>query len=177
MAGLKERLESCEADLRAHLEPDEQVVAVGRCEDITVRGGIDQGGAGWTFVMVTDRHLRWVPGVDLRFETAVDLDDVTAALETTSAHRYAVTLHHAAVRALRRVPAHRFMTFRWGNATAVRTLKRTKLAFSRRDTDAARALRDQLSRRGVVAKVVPGPPRRSRRPTRTTYVLRGRDGQ
>lgn len=173
---LRERLESCEADLRAHLEPDEHVVAVGRCEDVTDRGGVDRGGAGWTFVMVTDRHLRWVPGVSLRFETAVDLDDVTKALEQISAHRYAMTIHHAPVRALRGVPAHRFMTFRWGNATAVLTLSRTMLAFSRRDTDAARALRKQLARRGVVAKVVPGPPRRPR-PDPNYFVLRRRDGQ
>jgi hypothetical protein len=36
---LRERLESCEADLLAHLDPDEQVIAIGRCEDITDRGG------------------------------------------------------------------------------------------------------------------------------------------
>jgi hypothetical protein len=176
MAGLKELLESCEADLRARLEPDELVVAVGRCEDVTHRGGADQGGAGWTFVMVTDRYLRWVPGVSLPFETAVELDDVTEALEQISAHRYAITVQHAPVRALRQVPAHRFMTFEWGNATEVRTIKRTKLAFSRRDTDAARALREQLARRGVVAKAVPRPPR-APRPDPRSYLLRRRDGQ
>jgi hypothetical protein len=172
VAGFRRRLESCDADLRARLEPDEHVVAVGRCEDVTDPGSVD----GWTFVMVTDRHLRWVPGVSLRFETAVALDDVTKAYEQISAHRYAMTLHHAPVRALRRVPAHRFMTFRWGNATAVLTLSRTRLAFSRRDTEAARALRDQLARRGVVAKVVPGPPRRPR-PDPNRFMLRRRDGQ
>jgi hypothetical protein len=88
-----------------------------------------------------------------------------------------MTLDHAPVRALRVVPAHRFMTFQWGDATAVLTLSRTKLAFSRRDTEAARALRDQLARRGVVVRVVPGPPRRPRPTTRTTYALRRRDGQ
>jgi len=35
---LRERLESCEAVLRAHLDPDERVIAIGRCEDITDRG-------------------------------------------------------------------------------------------------------------------------------------------
>jgi hypothetical protein len=175
VAGLRERLESCEADLRARLEPDEHVFAVGRCEDVTDRGGADPGGAGWTFVMVTDRRLRWVPGVSLRFETAVDLDDVTDAIEQTSAHRYAVTLDHAPIRALRMVPAHRFMTFRWGDATAVRTLSRTRLAFGRRDTDAARALREQLARRGIVASAVPNPPRRPR--TDPSNVLRRRDVQ
>ena len=174
MAGLKERLKSCEADLRARLEPDEQVVAVGRCEDVTDLGGVDQGGAGWTFVIVTDRYLRWVPSVSMRFETAVDLDDVTDALEQISAHRYAMTLHHAPVRALRVVPAHRFLAFRWGNATAVRTLGTTRLAFSRRDTDAARALRELLALRGVVPRVVPSPPRKPRDPPEY-LVLRPRD--
>ena len=166
---LYELLESCDADLRAHLEPDEQVVAIGRCEDISLRGDIDQGGAGWTFVMVTDRHLRWVPGVDLRFETAVDLGDVTAALETTSAHRYTMTLPHSPIRALRVVPAHRFLSFEWGNATEVLTLSLTKLAFSRRDTAAARASREQLALRGVVPRVVPSPPRKQRESPR--YVI------
>jgi hypothetical protein len=156
----------------APVEPDETVCAVGRCEDVTDRGGVERGGAGWTFVMVTDRCLRWVPGVSMRFETAVDLDDVTDALEQTSAHRYAMTLHHAPIRALRAVPAHRFMTFQWGNATAVRTMSRTRLAFSRRDTDAARALREQLARRGIVAKSVPSPPRRPRPDTSTSLLRR-----
>jgi hypothetical protein len=174
VAGLKERLESCEADLRARLQPDEHVFAVGRCEDVTDRGGVDQGGAGWTFVMVTDRRLRWVPGVSLRFETAVDLDHVTDALEQTSAHRYAMCLDHAPIHALRVVPAHRFITFQWGDAIAVRTLSTTRLAFSRRDTDAARALREQLALRGVVPRVVPSPPRKPREPPQY-LVLRPHD--
>jgi hypothetical protein len=171
---LRERLESCEAALRAHLDPDEHVVAIGRCEDISDRGGLTQGGAGWTFVMVTDSQLRWVPGLSLPFETAVELDNVTEAFEQTSAHRYAMTLHHAPVRALRVVPAHRFLGFRWGNATAVLTLSRTRLAFSRRDTEAARALREQLALRGMVPRVVPSPPRKPRDPPQY-LVLRPRD--
>jgi hypothetical protein len=163
---LRERLESCETDLRARLDRDERVIAIGRCEDISDREGLDQGGAGWTFVMVTDRRLRWVPRVSLRFETAVELDDVTDAFEQKSAYRYAISLVHAPVRALRVVPAHRFMTFRWGNATAVRTLGRTKLAFSRRETKAARALREQLALRDVLPRIVPSPPRKPREPPR-----------
>jgi hypothetical protein len=119
--------------------------------------------------MVTDRRVRWVPRVSQRLETAVDLDNVTDALEQTGAHRYAMTLDHAPVRAIRVVPAHRFLIFQWGNATRVRTLSRTRLAFSRRDTDAARALREQLARRGIVAKAVPSPPRRPR--AGPTYIV------
>jgi hypothetical protein len=148
------------------------VIAVGRCQDITALGDIDLGGAAWTIVMVTDRRLRWVPHVRLRYETNVGLDGVTAVFEQTSAHRYAMTLHHAPVRALREVPAHRFLWFQWGNAEAVWTLVTTRLAFSRRDTDAARALRRQLARRGINSKTIPSPPRR--RPQRRGYQMLGR---
>ena len=111
---LKESLEACDADLRTRLLPGESVIAVGRCEDVTEGGDLDRGGAGWTFVMVTDRRLRWVPRSRLRYETEVDLDETTDAFEQTSAHRYAMTLDHAPVRALRDIPAHRFAMFRWG---------------------------------------------------------------
>jgi hypothetical protein len=147
-------------------------MAVGRYQDITALGDIDSGGAAWTIVMVTDRRLRWVPHVRLRYETNVGLDGVTAVFEQTSAHRYAMTLHHAPVRALREVPAHRFLWFQWGNAEAVWTLVTTRLAFSRRDTDAARALRRQLARRGINSKTIPSPPRR--RPQRRGYQMLGR---
>ena len=163
MPYLKDRLERCEAHLRARLEPDERVIALGRCLDIKALGDIDSGGAAWTFVMVTDRRLRWVPRVRLRYETNVDLDGVTAVFEQTSAHRYAMALHHAPVRALREVPAHRFLWFQWGNAEAVRVLLVTTLAFSRRDTEAARALRAELDRRGIEPKVIASPPRPPRR--------------
>jgi hypothetical protein len=174
VGGLSDRLEACEADLRRRLEPDERVFAIGRAEDITLRGDIDAGGAAWTFVMVTDRHLRWVPHVRLRYETAVDLDQVTDALERTSAHRYAIRLRHGTIRALRDVPKHRFLGFQWGNADAVRALRMTTLAFSRRDTKAARALREQLALRGVVPRVVPSPPRKPRGPP-SCLVLRSED--
>ena len=116
--------------------------------------------------MVTDRRLRWVPRVRLRYETAVELDDVTDAFERTSAHRYAMALRHAPVRALRDVPRRTVPRFQWGNAEAVRTLGITTLAFSRRDTEAARALREQLALRGMVPRVVPSPPRKTREPPR-----------
>jgi hypothetical protein len=159
---LTDRLEACEADLRGGLGPDERVVAVGRAEDITLRGDIDAGGGGWTFVMVTDRHLRWVPRVRLRYATALELDGVTDALDRTSAHRYAISLRHPAIYAVRDVPAHRLFGFAWGNTEAVRMLRVSILAFSRRDTVAARALRAELARRRVVPRTIPSPPRKPR---------------
>jgi len=146
------------------------VVAVGRGQDITLRGDIDEGGAAWTFVMVTDRYLRWVPGSRLRYATALDLDAVTEALERSSAHRYAISLRHPAIRALRNVPTHRLFGYPSGDVDAVRELRMTTFAFSRRDTAAARALRAELDRRGIVPRVIASPPRPPR-PRPGSYVV------
>ena len=140
-----ERLDVCASDLRASLERDERMIAVGRCEDVTETGSIDAGGAGWTFVMVTDRRLRWVPRSLPRVEANVDLDGVTSALDMTSAHRYSITLRHAKVRALRIVRAAPLLRLSRGDTETVRESETTTLAFSRRDTKAARALREQLA--------------------------------
>jgi hypothetical protein len=151
------------------------VVAVGRAEDITLRGDIDAAGAAATFVMVTDRYLRWVPHRRLRYATAVGLDDVTGALERTSAHRYAIRLRHQPIQALREGPKHRILGFEWGSADAIRALDVTILAFSRRDTKAARALREQLARRGMVPRSLPGPLRPPRPDPRAYRLLRADD--
>jgi hypothetical protein len=147
---LRDRLDRCDAQLREHLEPAEQIVAIGRCEDITDRSDIDRGGAGWTFVMVTDRNLRWIPHVDPRFEARLDLTDITESSERLASHRYAIALEHRPVRRSWRVPAHRFLGFEWGNAVEDLSFARTELAFSRQDTEAAIALRYQLTVRGML---------------------------
>lgn len=163
VTSLRELLVVCDSDLRTRLDPDEQVVAIGRCEDITERGGPELGGAGWTFVMITDRRLRWVPHVNLRFEASLDLDTVTAVTERLVAHRYAVALEHPPITRAHHVPAHRFLMYEWGNAVGNRPFARTELAFSRRDTRAAYALREQLIARGrarFTLDPTPGPTRR-----------------
>jgi hypothetical protein len=136
--------------VRSHLGLEERVLAIGRCEDITVRGSINSGGAAWTYIMVTDRKLRWVPGSDLRFEASLDLDNVRTASERLDGHRYAIELDHPPVMRLHWVPAHRFLMFQWGNALTTAGMSRTELAFSRRDTDAADALRGELVRRSLL---------------------------
>jgi hypothetical protein len=45
------------------------------------------------------------------------------------------------------VPAHRFLRFEWGDDVVTDFLSRTRLAFSRRNTEAAQALREQVSGR------------------------------
>jgi hypothetical protein len=145
----RERLVSTDAVVRTHLEPDEHVLAIGRCADVTERGGPEQGGTTATYVMVTDRCLRWVPWADLRYEASLGLDEVTWASEHQVAHHFSITLVHLPLVRLHVVPAHRFLRYRWGNAFSMEPLTRTELAFSRRDTQAASALRGQLAARGT----------------------------
>jgi hypothetical protein len=143
---LRARIETCDALLRSQLDQDERVIAVGRCEDITERGDIEQGGAAWTYAMVTDRRLRWVPGTNAKLQTALDFDDVRSVRERSSKHRYALTLKHAPVTRPSWTHAHRFLSFTWGDKIVVAPRTRTVLAFSRRETAVAVAIRERLAR-------------------------------
>jgi hypothetical protein len=149
---LYERLRSCDAALRTHLDDGEQVVATGRCEDVTDRGGPERGGAGWTFVMITNTKLRWVPHVDLAFEAALELRHMTAFAEYTQSHRYSIALKHPPLTRPHTVPAHRLLWFAWGDVVANDPFTKTELAFSRSTTEAARALRTAL---GIVHPISP----------------------
>ena len=149
----REQIAACDAHMRNRLARGERVLAVGRGEDVTERGG---GMPGWTFVMVTDRALRWIMHLDLKLEASLDLDDITGVAEKTVAHRYAIDLEHRPLTRLHHVPAHRFLRFEWGNDFAHHVFTRTSLAFSRRETAAARALRERLAARGLLSIDPPG---------------------
>jgi hypothetical protein len=138
---------ACDARVVSHLETGEQVLAIGRAEDVTERGGM---GPGWTFVMVTDRALRWIMHLDLKLESSLAFDTITGVTETTAAHRYAVDLEHQPIKRLHHVPAHRLLSFEWGNDFADEVFTRTSIAFSRRDTAASSALRERLAARGLL---------------------------
>jgi hypothetical protein len=116
MATLRHRLEACESVVLSHLDAGEHVVAIGRCEDITLHGGIESGGAAWTLLIVTDRHVRWVPRSIPEYEASLPFGDVRGYSEAYAAHRYAITLDHAAVTRRAWAPAHRVLGFRWGIA-------------------------------------------------------------
>jgi hypothetical protein len=143
---------ACDAAIRAHLEMGEHVVAVGRCADITEIGGVDDGGAARTYLMITDRRLRWVESYDLATETSIKLSDITSFSERMLAHRWAILLRHPSVRYRRLRPGR---TLPASAAAILRADGRlrdepgpityTEFAFSRRDTAAARALRDALA--------------------------------
>jgi hypothetical protein len=150
----RELVTTCDARVRSHLETGEQVLAIGRAEDATEGDG---AGAGWTFVMVTDRAIRWIPGLDLKLEASLALDSVTGAAEQMVAHRYAIDLEHHPITRLHHVQAHRFLTWQWGNDFAYVDFTRTSIAFSRRDTAAASALRERLTAHGLLEAEPPQP--------------------
>lgn len=87
-----------------------------------------------------------VPRAKLEREASLAFDDVTAAFETSLGHRYG---HCPRTRAYLPPPhkASPIPDLRFGNFVVTTPLGRTKLAFSRRDTKAAVALREQVSRR------------------------------
>jgi len=74
----------------------ERVVAVGRWADITELADIEQGGVARTYVMITDRRLRWVEHY-LANEASINLSDITSYSERTVAHRWAISLTHPSV--------------------------------------------------------------------------------
>ena len=139
----RNRHEACDAAIRSHLDPGELVLAVGTCNDISERGNTETTGL-LAYVVVTDRKLRWAPGADVRCEAALAFGDVTAVSEESVGHRYSIALAHPPLTRPRWGPAHRFLTFKWGNAIVTTPLPYTKLAFSRRGTKAATALRQGL---------------------------------
>jgi hypothetical protein len=143
---------TCDAAVRTHLEVGEQVIAVGRCADITELTDIEQGGVARTYLMITDRRLRWVEHYALANEASMNLSDITSYSERTLAHRWAILLTHPSVehRRLwpgRAMPADVAMELRVAGRLRDEPgpVTFTEFAFSRRDTAAARALREALA--------------------------------
>jgi hypothetical protein len=147
----------CDVAVRGHLDAGEQVVAVGRCADITELGDVGEGGKARSYVMITDRRVRLVPHYDLRHEASLDLDHITEYRERSLAHRWAIMLMHPSVEHPRMWPGRQLPA---DLARAFRAEGRlrdqpgpilfTELAFSGRETAAARALRGSLISRAVV---------------------------
>lgn len=150
----KRRFLTCDAAVRRHLEAGERVIAVGRCADITELGGVDEGGKARSYIMITDRRIRWVPDYNLAHEASLRLDDITAYRERTRAHRWAIMLTHPSVEHARLWPGRELPA---DLAKKLRTQGRlrdeagpityTEFAFSRRDTAAARTLLHSLASR------------------------------
>jgi hypothetical protein len=63
MTYFRDLMRDGETTVIGHLVVGEEVLATGRCADITTTGDLDSAGAGWTYLMVTDRRLFWVPSI------------------------------------------------------------------------------------------------------------------
>jgi hypothetical protein len=140
--------------LVGRLEPGERVLARGRAfeppDPLQFDLSMVIGGPGCV-VAVTERRVLWVGRDDQRWVRSLPFALVRSYTEITQAHRYALALDHQRIERLRWVPAHRLLWWSWGNAEAVRPVTGSMLAFSRRDTKAARAIRSRLQAIGVPA--------------------------
>ena len=140
--------------LVARLEPGERVLARGRAFESRDALQFDLAtvisGPGCALA-VTERRARWVSREDQRWVRSLPFALVTSYTEITQAHRYALALAHQRIERLQWVPAHQLLWWSWGNAEAVRPVTSSVLAFSRRDTTAARAIRSRLQAMGVPA--------------------------
>jgi hypothetical protein len=150
--------------LRARLEPGERILAQGRAfephhDEFELSQLISGPGCA---VLVTERRALWVSSSDQRWMRMLPFAAVSSYVELTQAHRYALSLDHAAIEQLRWGPAHRFLGWSWGNAEEVRPATRSVLGFSRRDTAAAGAIRTQLQAAGVLAGEPRSLPKRER---------------
>ena len=137
--------------LLARLEPGEQVLARGRAFEPSDVLRFDLStvisGPGCA-VAVTERCVLWVSRDDDRWVRSLPFALVRSYAEITQAHRYALALDHESIERLQSVAAHQLLWWSWGNAEAVQAVTSTVLAFSRRDTKAARAIRSRLPRPG-----------------------------
>jgi glyoxylase-like metal-dependent hydrolase (beta-lactamase superfamily II) len=140
-----ERYAAADASLRALAQPGEAVVAAGRCIDITDTGNM--GTNSYLYVVVGEHAIHWAPVGGLTLAASVDLDRVTRFSERSDAHRYAIALDHGPIQ--RRWRRERAWLSADPDEFVDRTFTRTELLFSRRETDAAVALREQMERRGM----------------------------
>jgi hypothetical protein len=145
---LSELMRVSEAAVRDLLADEEQVLATGRCADITTTGDLDSAGAGWTYVMVTNRRVHWVPNIErLRSVCSLDLDQVQTCIEVHWRHRSAMIMDHDALIREHFVPNGRPPHWAYPADSVVGPLSRTILGFSRPTTSATVKLKEQLSLR------------------------------
>jgi hypothetical protein len=141
--------------LVGQLEPGERVLAQGRAFEPPDPLRFDLStvisGPGCA-VAVTERGALWVSRDDQRWVRSLPFALVAFYTEITQAHRYALALDHQRIERLQWAPAHQLLWWSWGTAEAVRPVTSSVLAFSRRDTKAARAIRSRLQAIGVPAR-------------------------
>jgi hypothetical protein len=158
---LSDLMRVSEAAARDLLADKERVLATGRCADITTTGDLDSAGAAWTYVMVTNRRVHWVPSIRrLGTVCSFDLDEVQTCIEVHWRHRSAMIMDHDALIREHFVPNGRPLHWEYVSMdSVVGPLSRTILGFSRPTTTATVTLKEQLSRRGREIRQVQNPGR------------------
>jgi hypothetical protein len=151
--------------LLGRLEPGERVLAAGRAfeprDGFRFELSTVISGPGCA-VVVTEHRVLWLcGGEDQRWIRSLPFALVRSYTEITQAHRYALVLDHQPMERLQWVPAHQLLWWSWGNAEAVGRVTSSTLAFSRRDTRAARAIRSWLQAMGVPAREPRSLPKRA----------------
>jgi hypothetical protein len=148
---LSDLMRDGEEAVRDRLGEDEQVLATGRCADITTTGDLDSAGAGWTYLMVTNRRVHWVPSISkLRSVCSLDLDQVETCAEVHWRHRSAIVMRHDPL--IRSHFEYNGRQLNWEYTSTdpvVGPLSKTILGFSRPTTAATVRLKEQLSLRGL----------------------------
>jgi hypothetical protein len=151
VAYLSDLIKDSEAAVRNRLREEEQIVATGRCADITTTGDLDSAGAAWTYVMVTNHGVHWVPDIKrLGAVCSLDLDRVQTCTELLWRHRSAIVMDHDPLIRLHFVHNGRPVNWEYTSMdSAVGPLSKTILGFSRPATAAAKKLKEQLALRGL----------------------------
>jgi hypothetical protein len=131
--------EQRDAYLRTQIEPGESILAVGPQGIVTDRRVL----FGWL--------LHWPPDVGVWTHDALAFHEITRWREgRRHDHRPLVRLEHPSHVRSEWVPRHRFLWYRWGNATGEISHKETTFAFGSRRNAVFQALKARLELAGVV---------------------------
>ena len=149
-------MNATEGLIRAAIPQDEVVLAAGSCAELTNDELLDAQGHV-SSVVVTGSHLHWASSGGAFHLTSLGLSTVTGVREQAVRHRCLMTLEHAPLERIHRISAHRVLMLSWGNAEAIDPFSRTRLRFSRRETEAAVALRTQLEAQGLTWSIEEDP--------------------
>jgi hypothetical protein len=101
------------------------------------------------YLLVTPERILWTDDFGPSPVWTLPFTLMTGYLEEYQTHRYILRLMHSPVERLEHGNRWRFLWWTWGNADRRYRRTETTFMFSRRDTEAAGALRRELEARGV----------------------------
>lgn len=140
-----DRRERARSSLREELGPGEPVLAEG-----AAHWWFRDGAEFHAYLFVTPDRLLWTDDRSAGRVWSLPLEAVTGCSEQGQAHRYILRLRHGPLERVEHGHRWRFLWWTWGNADRRYRRTDTTFMFSRRDTEAARALRTELEARGII---------------------------